>query len=216
MPVNAGEPISVRCWPGLLPYFTVLDAMRAFTRQREETTPDQIWLLQHPPVFTLGRNADPADVLDPGPIPVIRSDRGGKVTYHGPGQWVAYLLIDLARSGGNVRQLTQAMENAVIQLLAKQGVEGVARRDAPGVYVQGAKIASLGLRIQKGRSYHGLSLNTDMDLRPFQRIHPCGTPGLEVTQISALCPNLDMQSVAHELLDSLSASLERPLHKGGE
>lgn len=216
MPVKlSDEAISVRCWPGLLPYFTVLDAMREFTRQRDETTPDQIWLLQHPPVFTLGRNADAADVLDPGPIPVIRSDRGGKVTYHGPGQWVAYLLIDLARCGWNVRQLTQAMENAVIHLLAQHGISAQARRDAPGVYVQGAKIASLGLRIQKGRSYHGLSLNTDMDLSPFQRIHPCGSPGLEVTQVRSLCPDLSSETVAQELLDSLSIALGRPLHKGG-
>ncbi|MEL5848414.1 MAG: lipoyl(octanoyl) transferase LipB [Candidatus Igneacidithiobacillus chanchocoensis] len=213
--MTGDNAISVRCWPGLLPYFTVLDAMREFTRQRDAQTPDQIWLLQHPPVFTLGRNADPADVIDPGPIPVIRSDRGGKVTYHGPGQWVAYLLLDLGRSGWNVRQLTAAMENAVIRLLAVHGVRAEARRDAPGVYVAGAKIASLGLRVQKGRSYHGLSLNTEMDLSPFARIHPCGSPGLQVTQVSALCPGLPAQSVAQELLEQLSASLDRPLHKGG-
>jgi lipoyl(octanoyl) transferase len=213
--MSGDDAISVRCWPGLLPYFTVLDAMREFTRQRDAQTPDQIWLLQHPPVFTLGRNADPADVIDPGPIPVIRSDRGGKVTYHGPGQWVAYLLLDLGRSGWNVRQLTAAMENAVIRLLAVHGVRAEARRDAPGVYVAGAKIASLGLRVQKGRSYHGLSLNTEMDLSPFQRIHPCGSPGLQVTQVSALCPGLPAQGVAQELLEQLSASLGRPLHKGG-
>ncbi|MBN2679532.1 lipoyl(octanoyl) transferase LipB [Acidithiobacillus montserratensis] len=209
------SPILVRCWPGILPYFTVLDAMREFTAQRDAETPDQMWLLQHPPVFTLGRNADPADVMDPGSIPVIRSDRGGKVTYHGPGQWIVYLLMDLPRMGIHVRQLTSIMEQAVIQLLAEHGVSAHARRDAPGVYVGEAKIASLGLRVQKGRSYHGLSLNTDMDLSPFQRIHPCGMPGLAVTQIHDLCPDWASQDVAEELMQALSTQFQRPLQKGG-
>ncbi len=209
------SPILVRCWPGILPYFTVLDAMREFTLQREAETPDQMWLLQHPPVFTLGRNADIADVLDPGPIPVIRSDRGGKVTYHGPGQWIVYLLIDLPRMGINVRQLTSAMEASVIQLLAAHDVKAHARRDAPGVYVGEAKIASLGLRVQRGRTYHGLSLNTDMDLTPFQRIHPCGMPQLAVTQVHDLCPDWPSRDVAEELMQTLSSQLQRPLKKGG-
>ncbi|MBU2737823.1 lipoyl(octanoyl) transferase LipB [Acidithiobacillus concretivorus] len=209
------SPILVRCWPGILPYFTVLDAMREFTTQRDAETPDQMWLLQHPPVFTLGRNADAADVLDPGSIPVIRSDRGGKVTYHGPGQWIVYLLIDLPRMGINVRQLTSMMEHSVIQLLADHGVNAHARRDAPGVYVGEAKIASLGLRVQRGRSYHGLSLNTDMDLSPFQRIHPCGMPQLAVTQIHDLCPDWPSRDVAEALMNALSDQLQRPLQKGG-
>ncbi|MFA7496764.1 MAG: lipoyl(octanoyl) transferase LipB [Acidithiobacillus sp.] len=209
------SPILVRCWPGLLPYFTVLDAMREFTAQREPDASDQIWLLQHPPVFTLGRTADPADVLDPGSIPVIRSDRGGKVTYHGPGQWIVYLLIDLPRMGINVRQLTTAMEQAVIQTLAKHGVSAHARRDAPGVYVGEAKIASLGLRVQRGCSYHGLSLNTEMDLTPFQRIHPCGMPHLTVTQVHDVCPEWPSRDVAETLLSELATSLQRPLKKGG-
>ncbi|MBU2759992.1 lipoyl(octanoyl) transferase LipB [Acidithiobacillus sulfurivorans] len=209
------SPILVRCWPGILPYFTVLDAMREFTTQRDAETPDQMWLLQHPPVFTLGRNADATDVLDPGPIPVIRSDRGGKVTYHGPGQWIVYLLIDLPRMGINVRQLTSMMEQAVIQLLADHGVNAHARQDAPGVYVGEAKIASLGLRVQRGRSYHGLSLNTDMDLSPFQRIHPCGMPHLTVTQIHDLCPDWPSRDVAEALMNALSDQLQRPLQKGG-
>ncbi len=209
------SPILVRCWPGILPYFTVLDAMREFTTQRDAETPDQMWLLQHPPVFTLGRNADAADVLDPGSIPVIRSDRGGKVTYHGPGQWIVYLLIDLPRMGINVRQLTSMMEQSVIQLLADHGVNAHARRDAPGVYVGEAKIASLGLRVQRGRSYHGLSLNTDMDLSPFQRIHPCGMPQLAVTQVHDLCPDWPSRDVAEALMKALSDQLQRPLKKGG-
>ncbi|MDD2748628.1 lipoyl(octanoyl) transferase LipB [Acidithiobacillus sp.] len=209
------SPILVRCWPGILPYFTVLDAMREFTTQRDAETPDQMWLLQHPPVFTLGRNADAADVLDPGSIPVIRSDRGGKVTYHGPGQWIVYLLIDLPRMGINVRQLTSMMEQSVIQLLADHGVNAHARRDAPGVYVGEAKIASLGLRVQRGRSYHGLSLNTDMDLSPFQRIHPCGMPQLAVTQVHDLCPDWPSRDVAEALMNALSDQLQRPLKKGG-
>ncbi|AEM48594.1 MAG: lipoyl(octanoyl) transferase LipB [Acidithiobacillus ferrivorans] len=208
-------PILIRCWPGLLPYFTVLDAMREFTSQRDADTPDQMWLLQHPPVFTLGRNADAADVLDPGPIPVIRSDRGGKVTYHGPGQWVVYLLIDLPRIGINVRTLTTAMEQSVIHLLQQRGVTAHARRDAPGVYVGDAKIASLGLRIQRGRSYHGLSLNTEMDLSPFQRIHPCGMVNLAVTQVHDLCPDWPSHDVAETLMAQLAISLDRPLRKGG-
>ncbi|WP_414039952.1 lipoyl(octanoyl) transferase LipB [Acidithiobacillus sp. M4-SHS-6] len=209
------SPILVRCWPGILPYFTVLDAMREFTAQRDAETPDQMWLLQHPPVFTLGRNADAADVLDPGSIPVIRSDRGGKVTYHGPGQWIVYLLMDLPRMGINVRQLTSIMEQSVIQLLAEHGVRAHARQDAPGVYVGEAKIASLGLRVQRGRSYHGLSLNTDMDLGPFQRIHPCGMPGLAVTQVHDLCPDWASRDVAEALMQALSTQFQRPLQKGG-
>ncbi len=208
-------PILVRCWPGLLPYFTVLDAMREFTSQRDANTPDQIWLLQHPPVFTLGRNADAADVIDPGPIPVIRSDRGGKVTYHGPGQWVVYLLIDLPRMGMHVRGLTTAMEQAVIHLLRQHGVTAHTRHGAPGVYVEAAKIASIGLRVQHGRSYHGLSLNTEMDLRPFQRIHPCGVANLAVTQVHDLCPDWSSRDIAEALMAELAASLHRPLQKGG-
>ncbi len=210
------DPIAVRCWPGLLPYFTVLDAMREFTRHRDADTPDQIWLLQHPPVYTLGRNANPADVIDPGPIPVIRSDRGGKVTYHGPGQWVLYALLDLPRMGIGVRRLTSALEDAVISILGERKIQAGSRQDAPGVYVHGAKIASIGLRIQKGCSYHGLSLNTDMDLAPFQRIHPCGTPGLDVVQIRDLCPEWESQAVADALILALGKTLERPLHRGGD
>ncbi|MCE5387314.1 MAG: lipoyl(octanoyl) transferase LipB [Acidithiobacillus sp.] len=213
MPVNH-HPIAIRCWPGLLPYFTVLEAMREYTRQRDAESEDQIWMLQHPPVFTLGRRADPADVVDPGPIPVIRSDRGGKVTYHGPGQWVIYVLLDLPRAGMSIRDLTNALEGAVIALLKTHGIEAEARRDAPGVYVQGAKIASLGLRVQKGLSYHGLSLNCAMDLGPFARIHPCGTPGLAVTQIQDLCPDLTLARVGQELLEQLGKTLGRSLRKG--
>ena len=210
------KPVLVRCWPGLLPYYTVLEAMKEFTAQRDAETPDQCWLLQHPPVFTMGRNADPGDILDPGPIPVVQSDRGGKVTYHGPGQWVIYLLIDLPRMGATVRTLTSGMEEAVIRLLARRGIVGERRPGAPGVYVNGAKIASLGLRIQRGRSYHGLSLNTHMDLAPFQRIHPCGMPNLPVTQVHDLCPDWPLRAVGEALLEELSGALQRNFRKGEE
>jgi len=213
--VSLEQPIALRCWPGLLPYFTVLDAMREFTRQRDARTGDQIWLLQHPPVITLGSNADPADVLDPGPIPVIRSDRGGQVTYHGPGQWLVYTLLDLGRMGIGVRDLISALENAVIDLLASRAIVATARREAPGVYVDGAKIASVGLKVHKGCSYHGLSLNVHMDLAPFRRIRPCGQEELAVTQIHDLVPDWDETSIPKELMEALARRLDRPIQRGG-
>jgi lipoyl(octanoyl) transferase len=213
VPVNS--PIALRCWPGLLPYFTVLDAMREFTRQRDAVTGDQIWLLQHPPVITLGSNADPTDVVDPGSIPVIRSDRGGQVTYHGPGQWVVYTLLDLRRMGIGVRDLISALENAVIDLLADHAIVATARSEAPGVYVHGAKIASVGLKVHKGCSYHGLSLNVHMDLEPFGRITPCGQQGLAVTQIHDLAPDWDEASIPKALMDALARRLGRPIQRGG-
>ncbi len=158
-------------------------AMREFTETRGADTADEIWLVEHPPVYTLGRNGDPAHILNAANIPVVESDRGGQVTYHGPGQLVAYTLFDLSRLGIGVRSLVTGLENAVIGTLSQYGIKAEARRDAPGVYVEGKKIASLGLRIRKGCSYHGLSLNVDMDLGPFSAINPCGYPGLEVTRL---------------------------------
>ncbi len=183
---------------GLRDYLEVWEAMREFTETRDSETLDEIWLVEHPPVFTLGRGGDPSHILvqsdDKAPlpleegfrvrgIPVVRTDRGGQVTYHGPGQLVAYTLFDLNRLGIGVRTLVSGLENAVINTLLQYGIRSESRRDAPGVYVEGKKIASLGLRVRKGCSYHGLSLNVDMDLSPFTAINPCGYPGLEVAQL---------------------------------
>ncbi len=182
----AGEfPLQIRR-RGLRPYRETWLEMRAFTEQRLPNTPDQLWLLQHPPVFTLGTAGKAHHILDAGEIPVIESDRGGQVTYHGPGQLVAYLLLDLKRHRMGVRRLVTTMEQSVIQLLVAHGIRGVSRPDAPGVYVEDAKIAALGLRIRRGCCYHGLSLNVEMDLSPFERINPCGYEGLAVTSLSEL------------------------------
>ncbi len=160
--------------------------MRAFTAHRDAGTRDEIWLVQHPPVYTLGTNGKERHILEPGQIPVVRSDRGGQVTYHAPGQIIAYLLLDLRRRRWGVRRLVTAMEQSIIDLLAEYGLRGETRHDAPGVYVTGAKIAALGLRIRRGCSYHGVSFNVDMDLTPFQRINPCGHEGMQVTSLRKL------------------------------
>jgi lipoyl(octanoyl) transferase len=158
--------------------------MRRFTDERTPVTPDEIWTLQHPPVFTLGQGGKPEHLLNPGDIPIIASDRGGQVTYHGPGQIIAYVLYDLRRAGIGVKTLVQRLEQSVIDLLADLNIQAQPKPGAPGVYVAGRKIASLGLRVRRGRSYHGVSLNGDMELEPFGRINPCGYPGLEVTRIT--------------------------------
>ena len=158
-------------------------AMKRFTDGRGPHTPDEVWLVQHPPVFTQGQAGKAEHLLLPGDIPVVKSDRGGQVTYHGPGQLVAYLLLDVRRLGFGVRELVSRMERCLIDLLASYGVSAAAKADAPGVYVDGAKIASLGLRIRNGCSFHGLALNVDMDLEPFRRINPCGYAGLAMTQL---------------------------------
>jgi lipoyl(octanoyl) transferase len=162
---------------GRVAYLPTLEAMRSFTSQRNESSADELWLLEHPPVYTLGQGAEHAPVGNG--IPLVRADRGGDITYHGPGQLVVYTLVDLARRGIQVRQFVVLLEQAVIDLL---GGRGERRAGAPGVYVGGAKIAALGIRVRQGRAYHGLSLNIDMDLSPFRVIHPCGYPGLAVTQ----------------------------------
>jgi lipoyl(octanoyl) transferase len=167
-------------------YEPVWRAMRAFTDGRDAGTPSELWLVEHPPVFTQGQAGKPEHLLSPGDIPVVQTDRGGQVTYHGPGQVVLYVLLDLRRAGLGIRALVSRMEEAVIDLLAGQDIEAAARPDAPGVYVDDAKIASLGLRVRHGRSYHGLALNVDMDLAPFGRINPCGYQGLAVTQLADL------------------------------
>jgi len=176
--------------------------MRAFTDARTACTDDQLWLLEHPSVFTLGQAGRSEHVLDPGQIPVVHCDRGGQVTYHGPGQLVAYVLLDLRRAGLGVKGLVRRMEESVIDLLACQGIEATIRPGAPGVYVEGAKIASLGLRVRGGCTYHGLALNVAMDLRPFQCINPCGYPGLTVTQISDWVPGASVGMAQGWLMDA--------------
>lgn len=158
--------------------------MQRFTQNRDAETADEIWITEHPPVYTLGLNGKREHLLNTGDIPIISSDRGGQVTYHGPGQLVIYALLDIKRLNLGVRQLVTLLEQAMIQTLAHYSVSAVARPDAPGVYVNGKKIASIGLRIKRNCSYHGLSLNNNMDLRPFGHINTCGYPGLEVTQLA--------------------------------
>jgi lipoyl(octanoyl) transferase len=172
---------------GLVPYEETWRAMQRFTDERGPSTRDEIWFLEHPPVFTLGLNASRAHVLAPGDIPVVQIDRGGQVTYHGPGQLVIYPLIDLRRRPMGVRQLVVALENAVIAYAAELGVAAHGSREAPGVYVGEAKLASVGLRIRRGSSYHGMALNVSLDLEPFRRINVCGHPGLHVTRLCDLC-----------------------------
>lgn len=199
--------LEVRRLPGLQDYAATLQAMRAFTDGRDADTPDELWLLQHPPVFTLGQAGRREHLLDPGEIPVIQVDRGGQVTYHGPGQLIVYVLFDLRRGGVGVKRLVNLLEQAVIDLLAARGISAAARPDAPGVYVDGAKIASLGLRIRQGCSYHGLALNVDMDLSPFQRINPCGFPGLKVTQLADLVDAVQIDDLGQDLAQTLTRAL---------
>jgi lipoyl(octanoyl) transferase len=188
---------------GLQPYRQVWQDMQRFTDQRGAATADELWLLQHPPVYTLGRNGKPEHILDPGTVPVVKSDRGGQVTYHGPGQIIVYTLLDLKRMNIGVRELVTGIENGVIELLQEYAVDASARRDAPGVYVDGRKIAALGLRVRRGCSFHGLALNVDMDLEPFSHINPCGYRGLEVTQLSELADASDFKAVEQNLLSHL-------------
>ena len=195
---------------GLVAYEPTLQAMKDFTDSRTPDDPDQLWLLQHPRVFTQGQAGKAEHVLAPGNIPVIQVDRGGQVTYHGPGQWVLYLMIDLRRRGWGVRTLVDMIEHSIVLLLAEYGITAAPRPEAPGVYVDGAKIASLGLRVRRGCSYHGLSLNVDMDLEPFGRINPCGYRGLEVTSMARLLPaaDVDMDAVGRRLLAIVAAQIE--------
>lgn len=172
----------------LVDYQPTLEAMRQLTRERDERTPDEIWLLQHPRVFTQGQAGKAEHVLAAGDIPVVQVERGGQVTYHGPGQLVAYLMLDLRRLDLGVRELVTTMEQSLVDLLAGYGIEAAPKADAPGVYVAGDKIASLGLRVSRGCSFHGLALNVDMDMSPFLRINPCGYAGLKMVQMRDLLP----------------------------
>lgn len=189
-------------------YIPVFEAMKSFTATRGPATPDEIWLVEHPPVFTQGLAGKPEHLLATGDIPVVQTDRGGQVTYHGPGQVVMYPLIDVRRRHLGVRPLVNRLEQSVINLLAEMGIRAGTRPDAPGVYVNDAKIASLGLRIRHGCSYHGLSLNVAMDLEPFHRINPCGFSDMPITQLQALGidrpPDQVALALAHQLIDLLS------------
>jgi len=171
---------------GRVEYEPTWRAMQRFTEERGAATPDEIWMLEHPPVFTLGMNASPAHLLAPGDIAVVQVDRGGQVTYHGPGQLVVYPLVDLKRAALGIRAFVTALERAVIDLAASYAIHAECRREAPGVYVAGRKLASVGVRVRRGGSYHGLALNVAMDLEPFGRINPCGYPGLQMTQLALL------------------------------
>lgn len=186
---------------------TTWRAMQDFTTNRHAKTPDEIWLTEHSPVYTLGLNRKDVRMPTRDDIPVVNTDRGGKITYHGPGQSIIYVLIDLKRKGITVRQLVSAMENSVVALLKEANIDAAAKTDAPGVYVQEKKIASVGLRLKKECCYHGLSLNVDMDLSPFSAIDPCGYQGLEVTQLKALGVDLTQTEAATKLLKYLTKEL---------
>ena len=198
-------------WLGRVPYEPTWRAMQQFTSERGEHTDDEIWLLEHEPVYTLGMNADRAHLLAPGAIPVVQIDRGGQVTYHGPGQLVVYPLIDVRRANLGVRGLVTALERSVIDLAARYGIGALCRDGAPGIYVDGRKLASVGLRIRRGGSYHGLALNVDMDLEPFSRINPCGYAGLAMTQLAALGGPTGVERVGRELAPLLLERLQLPL-----
>jgi lipoyl(octanoyl) transferase len=193
---------------GLSDYEPTWQAMKRFTDGRTRETADEIWLVQHPPVFTQGQSGKPEHLLLPGDIPVVQVDRGGQVTYHGPGQLVAYLLLDVRRLGFGVRELVTRIEHSLIDLLAGYGVSAAAKADAPGVYVDGAKIASLGLRIRNGCSFHGLALNVDMDLDPFKRINPCGYAGLAMTQLREQAGPIELAEVSARLRAQLVNHLD--------
>lgn len=200
------QPLRVRQL-GRQPYEPIWRAMQRHTEQRDAKSADELWVVEHPPVYTQGLSGKPEHILNANNIPVVKIDRGGQVTYHGPGQLVIYLLIDVKRQGWGVRHLVTTIEQAIIKLLADYGISSAARQDAPGVYVDGAKIAALGLRLRRGCSFHGLSLNVDMDLSPFSGINPCGHAGMAVTQLSELGVNESLDEVSKKLLEKLRLEL---------
>jgi lipoyl(octanoyl) transferase len=203
----ASIPAARLRWLGRVPYAPTWRAMQAQIDTRAPGAPDELWFLEHPPVFTMGMNARAEHLLAPGDIPVVNIDRGGQVTYHGPGQLVVYPLLDLDRLGLGVRALVDALERALIDTVAGWGIEAQSRRAAPGVYVGERKLASIGLRIRKHRSYHGLALNVAMDLEPFGRINPCGYAGLEMTDVARLGGPADVREVATALAPRLLREL---------
>lgn len=188
---------------GLCDYLPILQAMQAFTVNRQAITPDEIWLVQHPPVFTQGQAGKPEHILEPGDIPIIQTDRGGQVTYHGPGQLVMYCLFNLETLGVGIRCLVNGLENSVLAFLSDHNIQAHRQDKAPGVYVDGKKICSIGLRVRRGFTYHGLALNIDMDLSPFNCINPCGYPNLKVTQVKDLIRMGDIDVIAEEVLNHL-------------
>jgi len=197
------------CNLGLQDYQTTWLAMQRFTLERTAQTPDELWIVEHFPVYTLGLNGKREHLLSTGHIPVINSDRGGQVTYHGPGQLVIYTLLDIKRLKLGVRQLVSTLENAMISVLAQYGITAAARADAPGVYVEGKKIGSIGIRIKNNASYHGFSLNNHMDLSPFDHINTCGYSGLEVTQVSDLGVTIENDALASQLVQALISALNK-------
>ncbi|MEQ3623700.1 MAG: lipoyl(octanoyl) transferase LipB [Marinobacter sp.] len=188
---------------GEQPYLETWEAMKSFTASRDAATPDELWLLEHPRVYTQGQAGKAEHILAPGDIPVILVDRGGQVTYHGPGQLVVYLMIDLTRHRLGIRSLVDVIEQAIVRTLAGMGVTAAPRPDAPGVYVEQAKIASLGLRVRRGCSFHGLALNVAMDMEPFRRINPCGYAGMAMCQVSDFVPGVSVAGLAPTLSDEL-------------
>lgn len=201
-----GDAVIVR-WLGKQPYQPCWEKMQAFTQARNESTLDEIWLLEHFPVFTQGQNGKPEHVLNAGDIPIVQTDRGGQVTYHGPGQLMVYTLVDLKRKKLNVRQLVTLLEQSIIDLLAEHRITAYAKADAPGIYVNDAKIGSIGLRIRKGCSYHGIAFNVALDLEPFTRINPCGFTALKMAQFSTLGGLSDTQQTGTALIKHLAANL---------
>lgn len=202
---------------GVQDYSTAWHAMQRFTDERDASTPDELWLLEHPAVFTQGQAGKAEHLLLPGDIPVIKVDRGGQVTYHGPGQLVVYVLLDIKRRGMGVRQLVSLLEHVLITLLANNEIKAVAKADAPGVYVDGAKIASLGLRVRKGCTFHGLALNVAMDLSPFDRINPCGYAGMKMVQSSELGALHHITEAKTQIVELFMRQLavQQPLFKTG-
>ena len=194
--------------PGVLDYETAWHDMQVFTHNRDQDTADELWFLQHPPVFTLGRNGKQKHLHDTGRIPVINVDRGGQVTYHGPGQLVVYTLLDINRRQLGVQSLVRLLEQAVIDLCSDHAIHAQRRDNAPGVYVDNRKLAALGLRVRKGCAFHGLSLNVDMDLAPFALIDPCGYQGMEVTQLRQLGVDASMENVSTQLQKHLERLLD--------
>jgi lipoyl(octanoyl) transferase len=199
--------VGVRVLDGTWDYEPVWQAMKTFTESRSADTQDEIWVLQHRPVFTQGQAGKPEHLLFTGDIPVVQSDRGGQVTYHGPGQLMAYILVDIKRANMGPRDLVDSIECALVELLAQYGITAQPDKDAPGVYVGKKKIASLGLRIRKGLSFHGLALNVEMDLEPFHRINPCGYAGMEMTQIADYVSQPDIQAIGQKLIASLQQTM---------
>ncbi|MCV2402338.1 lipoyl(octanoyl) transferase LipB [Marinomonas sp. C2222] len=192
---------------GTIEYSETWQRMKEFTQTRTKEDADEIWLLEHPPLFTQGQAGKAEHLLAPGDIPVVQVDRGGQVTYHGPGQLVAYVLIDLKRLGIGVRDLVTALENAIVSTLSIHNIEAYPKPDAPGVYVDGHKIASLGLRVRRGCSFHGLALNVDMDLSPFNRINPCGYQGLQMVQMASFNKEVKLQNIKVQLAKQLAEQL---------